>query len=76
MPVKRQITEPYGVYFITFTCFQCLPLIEQTKSYDLVYNWFDHLKSIGLYISGYVIMPNHVHALVAFSAFVRVRPDA
>ena len=66
MPVKRQITEPDGVYFITFTCYQWLPLIAQTNSYDLVYNWFDHLKSKGHYITGYVIMPNHVHALIGF----------
>ena len=66
MPVKRQITEPDGIYFITFTCHQWLPLIAQTNSYDLVYNWFDHLKGKGHYLSGFVIMPNHVHALIAF----------
>jgi REP element-mobilizing transposase RayT len=66
MPVKRQITEPDGVYFITFTCHQWLPLIAQTNSYDLVYNWFDHLKANGHYITGHVIMPNHVHALIGF----------
>jgi len=31
-----------------------------------VYNWFDHLKGKGHFISGYVIMPNHIHALIAF----------
>ena len=66
MPVKRLITEPDGVYFITFTCHQWKPLIELTNGYDLIYNWFDHLKSKGHYIAGYVIMPNHVHALIAF----------
>ena len=66
MPVKRKITEPDGVYFITITCHQWLPLIEQTKGYDLVYNWFDHLKSKGPFVNGYVIMPNHLHALIAF----------
>lgn len=66
MPVKRKITNPDGVYFITFTCYQWLHLIEHTNSYDLVYNWFDHLKSKGHYIIGYVIMPNHIHALIAF----------
>ena len=66
MPVKRQITEPDGVFFITFTCIQWLPLIAQTSSYDLVYNWFNHLKNKGHFIAGYVIMPNHVHALIAF----------
>ena len=66
MPVKRMITEPDGVYFITITCHQWLPLIDQTNGYDLVYNWFDHLKGKGHYINGYVIMPNHLHALIAF----------
>ncbi len=37
MPVKRKITEPDGVYFITITCHQWLPLIEKTNGYDLVY---------------------------------------
>jgi REP element-mobilizing transposase RayT len=27
---------------------------------------FDHLKSKGHYVTGYVIMPNHVHALIGF----------
>jgi DNA phosphorothioation-dependent restriction protein DptG len=31
-----------------------------------VYNWFDHLKSKGHYIVGYIIMPNHIHALIGF----------
>jgi len=66
MPVKRMITEPDGVYFITITCHQWLPLIEQTNGYDLVYNWFDHLKGKGHYVNGYVIMPNHLHALIEF----------
>jgi len=66
MPVKRKITEPDGVYFITLTWHQWLPLIEKTNGYDLVYNWFDHLKTKGHFINGYVIMPNHLHALIAF----------
>lgn len=67
MPVKRQITEADGIFFITFTCHQWKPLIGITNGYDLVYNWFDHLKSKGHFIAGYVIMPNHVHTLIAFS---------
>lgn len=66
MPVKRRIPQLDGVFFITFTCHQWKPLIALTNSYDLLYNWFDHLKSKGHYLAGYVIMPNHVHALVAF----------
>ena len=67
MSTKRQIPYNDGVYFITFTCHKWLPLFEITKGYDIVYNWFDHLKTKGHYIIGYVIMPNHVHALIGFT---------
>jgi REP element-mobilizing transposase RayT len=67
MTVKRAIAETDGVYFITFTCYQWRPLIALVDGCDLIYKWFDHLKSKGHYIAGYVIMPNHVHALIAFS---------
>jgi REP element-mobilizing transposase RayT len=42
-------------------------LIEQTKGYDLVYKWFDVLKHQGHCVTAYVIMPNHLHALVYYS---------
>ena len=66
MPVKKKIPFDSGHFFITFTCYNWLPLIEITNSYDLLYNWFDILKKQGHYITGYVIMPNHVHATIAF----------
>jgi REP element-mobilizing transposase RayT len=66
MPFKKKIAKSHGAYFITFTCCEWLPLIEMTNSYDLVYKWFDYLRSCGHHIIGYVIMPNHLHALIAF----------
>jgi len=66
MPVKIKIAEHQGTYFITFTCFNWLPLIQLTKAYDSVYLWFDTLLKNGHLISGYVIMPNHVHVLISF----------
>jgi len=67
MPVGTKITFPEGIFFITITCYKWLPLIEITKSYELVYKWFDHLKKNKHYIIGYQIMPNHLHAVIAFS---------
>lgn len=67
MSVRKQITEVNGVYFITFTCARWLPLFEITNGYDAVYKWFDYLKEKGHYIVGYVIMPNHIHVVIAFS---------
>jgi len=66
MPVKQTIPFPFGTFFTTFTCHNWLPLIDKVNGYDIVYSWFDHLKSKGHYINGYVIMPNHVHALFSF----------
>ncbi len=67
MPVRKAIAEKDGVYFITFTCTNWLPLFTICSAYDAVYNWFNHLKQEGHYIIGYIIMPSHVHAVIAFS---------
>jgi len=67
MPVRTNIPHNSGLYFITFTCYKWLPLIEQTRSYDLVYKWFDYLKTQGHSITGYFIMPNYIHALIDFA---------
>jgi REP element-mobilizing transposase RayT len=66
MSRKTKIEHKDGLYFLTFTCANWIKLFEITNSYDLVYNWFDILKKNGSYICGYVIMPNHIHALIAF----------
>jgi hypothetical protein len=68
MSVRRAIPEKDGIYFITFTCKDWLPLFELSNSYDTVYKWFDHLKSKGHFIIGYVILPNHLHVLIGFKA--------
>ena len=67
MAVKQQISAADGTYFITITCFSWLHLFEISDTYDCVYNWFNVLRKNGHYINGYVIMPNHFHALISFS---------
>ncbi len=66
MPVRKEIAEKDGVYFITFTCTNWIPLFQLVTGYDVVYKWFDYLKAEGHFIIGYVIMPNHVHTVIAF----------
>src|SRR5678815_3775154 len=68
MPVLQTIPYVDGTFFITFTCYNWLPLIDKTDGYDIVYKWFDHLKSKRHKINGFVIMPNHIHALISFVA--------
>jgi REP element-mobilizing transposase RayT len=60
---QHQITD--NTWFITFTCFNWIPLFEITNSYDLVYKWLKladekhKIKTLA-----FVIMPNHVHLLL------------
>ncbi len=66
MPVRTNIHHTSGIYFITFTCTKWLPLFEITNGWQTVYDWFDYLKKEGHYIIGFTIMPNHLHAIIAF----------
>ncbi len=66
MAIHKPVTQS-GIYFITFTCFNWLSLIDMTKGYDLVYNWFDVLLAKGHSVTSYVIMPNHLHLLLHYS---------
>ena len=69
-PVERA-----GIYFITFTCYKWLPLVEQTKAYDEVYKFFGLLNKEGHQVLCYTIMPNHLHLLFFFEkkAFAQYR---
>lgn len=65
MPIHTPVTTT-GIYFITFTCHRWLSLIEIVNGYDLVYKWFNILSARGHAITGYVIMPNHLHLLLHY----------
>jgi REP element-mobilizing transposase RayT len=66
MPIRTTIANQSGIYFITFTCTNWLPLFQTANAWSVVYDWFDYLKKEGHYIVGFTIMPNHVHAIIAF----------
>jgi REP element-mobilizing transposase RayT len=66
MAVRTVISDEDKLFYITFTCFEWLPLIEFTNSYDLVYKWFDYLNTKNIEVIGYVIMPNHIHCVLNF----------
>jgi REP element-mobilizing transposase RayT len=50
----------------------CLPagrwlsLFQEANAYDAANKWFDSLSKNNIHVTGYVIMPNHVHALLYF----------
>ena len=67
MPVRRVHSDEPTLYFITFTCFDWMPLFRLTRSYDLVYKWFHYLKeNKNISVTAFVIMPNHVHCILFF----------
>ena len=64
MPTHQLHLEKGETYFITFTCYRWLPLIEQTELYPYFHKWFDYLDDHHVLLLGYVLMPNHVHLLL------------
>jgi REP element-mobilizing transposase RayT len=64
MPV-RTLHKEQEDWFITFTCFEWIPLFQITNGYHLVYDWFRYLhKKNKAEVVSYVIMPNHFHAIL------------
>ena len=60
---NHQITD--SSWFISFTCYDWIPLFEITNSYDLIYNWLRIAdEKYKIKTLAFVIMPNHVHLLL------------
>ncbi|RKD12388.1 hypothetical protein BCY91_12115 [Pelobium manganitolerans] len=56
-------------WFVTFTCCNWIPLFQITNSYDLIYGWFKLIKEkYTVDTVAFVIMPNHVHAILHLNA--------
>ena len=66
MAIHKKINKD-GIYFITFTCYNWLPLIELSQGYHVVYNFFTVLGKQNHTVLAYVIMPNHLHMLLHYS---------
>ncbi len=66
MSVHKPIDNS-SIYFITFTCYKWLKLIDITQAYDEVYKFFSVLQKQDHTVLGYTIMPNHVHLLLFFN---------
>ena len=64
MTTRRKYDDKEVVFYCTVTCYDWIRLFEITNFYDAVYKWFDILKATNNQVNGYVIMPNHLHALI------------
>jgi len=45
--------QKFEVYFCTITCYEWLPLFEESQTYEIVYQWFDHLIKDRCQITGF-----------------------
>ena len=67
MSVRTTHASDSSMYYITFTCFNWLPLFQLTNAYDTIYKWFGWLQEKkNIQVTGYVIMPNHIHCVLFF----------
>ena len=64
MSIKLTQEEKDQTYFCTFTCIDWIHLFELVELYDEIYKWFNILISKRHQIVAFVIMPNHLHALI------------
>jgi len=62
----RTVVDQKGVYFITFTCHNWLPLLDLANAYESVYTFFDVIKGKRHSVVGYVIMPKPIHLLLHY----------
>ena len=68
MAVRTKVFVSDEIYFITFTIFGWQNIFTTDKYCQLVFKWFNHMKtSYGNKLHGYVIMPNHLHLLLYIS---------
>lgn len=69
MAIKTIHDTTDKTWFITFTCFNWIPLFQITDSYNLVYQWLNLIKEkYSIDTTAFVIMPNHVHAIIHLNA--------
>ena len=64
MAIKLTHAEQEQTYFCTFTCLDWIHLFETVVLYDEIYKWFNILIRRKHQITGFVIMPNHLHLLI------------
>lgn len=66
MSTRTTKSKSATFYFFTITCSKWLPLFKITNYYDDILKWFELLKNRQIYLTAYVIMPNHLHAVVYY----------
>jgi REP element-mobilizing transposase RayT len=65
MAVRTKHEQEHDTWFISFTCFNWIPLFEITQSYDIIYKWIKLIADkYQIKPHAFVIMPNHMHIIL------------
>jgi len=62
----KRFQEARCLHFVTFSCFGRAPLLGTARARDIFEQTFEQTRQwYGFYVSGYVVMPEHVHLLLS-----------
>ena len=62
----KRYQQSRQLHFVTFSCYRREPLLESPRSRDLFEGALERIRrGYGFYVSGYVVMPEHVHLLIS-----------
>jgi len=62
----KRFQESRQLHFVTFSCYRRRPLLRSPSRRELVERALeDTRRSYRLFVTGYVILPEHVHLLVS-----------
>jgi putative transposase len=65
-PKPKRYQNQGCLHFITFSCFQRRPLLDSVQSREIFERELERVRQwYGCYITGYVVMPEHMHLLVS-----------
>jgi putative transposase len=63
-PVRYQ--DQRCLHFITFSCYQRMKLLDSSASRETFERELEHVRRwYGCFVTGYVVMPEHVHLLIS-----------
>jgi len=62
----KRFQEARCLHFVTFSCYRRAPLLDTARARDIFEHTFEQTRQwYGFYVSGYVVMPEHVHLLMS-----------
>jgi putative transposase len=65
-PKPQRYQHQHCLHFITFSCYRRMPLLDHAAARETFERELERVRRwYGCYISGYVVMPEHVHLLMS-----------